>query len=223
LHQYFKTTGIEHRISCPHTSAKWVGRKHRHIVETGLTLLAQANMPLSYWDEAFNTACFLINRLPSRIIQQDTPLHKLFAKNPYYTMLKVFGCACWPNLRPYNTKKLSFRTTRCVFLGNSSSHKGYKCLDRSTKRIYISRDVIFDENVFPFEKLNSKSSIQTKNSHQPALLPTFVKPVPYTENALTNIEPIVNDSHIIDGQSNNVANNNLSGISLHPADNTISP
>jgi hypothetical protein len=29
-------------------------------------------------------------------------------------------------------------------------HKGYKCLDRSTGRIYISRDVVFDEKVFPF-------------------------------------------------------------------------
>ena len=29
-------------------------------------------------------------------------------------------------------------------------HKGYKCLDRSTGRIYISRDVVFDETVFPF-------------------------------------------------------------------------
>jgi hypothetical protein len=38
----------------------------------------------------------------------------------------------------------------CVFLGYRAMHKGYKCLDRRTGRIYISRDVIFDEAVFPF-------------------------------------------------------------------------
>jgi hypothetical protein len=33
-------------------------------------------------------------------------------------------------------------------------HKGFKCLDVSKGRIYISRDVIFDESVFPFASLN---------------------------------------------------------------------
>ena len=33
-------------------------------------------------------------------------------------------------------------------------HKGYKCLDISTGRVYISRDVVFDEHVFPFSKLH---------------------------------------------------------------------
>jgi hypothetical protein len=34
-------------------------------------------------------------------------------------------------------------------------HKGFKCLGLSTGRIYISRDVIFDEQFFPFAALHS--------------------------------------------------------------------
>jgi hypothetical protein len=33
-------------------------------------------------------------------------------------------------------------------------HKGYKCLEPKTGRVYISRDVVFDEQIFPFEDLH---------------------------------------------------------------------
>jgi hypothetical protein len=39
-------------------------------------------------------------------------------------------------------------------------HKGFKCLDVSEGRIYISRDVVFDENLFPFAELHSNAGIR---------------------------------------------------------------
>ena len=92
--------------------------------------------------------------LPSRVLNFETPLEKLFHTKPEYNSLRVFGCACWPNLRPYNTRKLMFRSKRCVFIGYSAQHKGVKCLDVSTGRVYISRDVVFDETHFPFRDLH---------------------------------------------------------------------
>jgi histone deacetylase 1/2 len=215
LHKYFQATGIDHHISCPHTHQQngLAERKHRHIVETGLTLLAQAQMPLRFWDEAFNTACYLINRMPSRTINNDTPIHKLFKTQPDYSLLKVFGCACWPNLRAYNDKKLSFRTKQCVFLGYSSSHKGYKCFDRSTGRIYLSRDVVFDESLFPFSHISNSEEQTPQNSHHPTILPTLAKATQYTENALIfpqNLEnpypgePAVENVHMANDQTNPV-------------------
>src|SRR4051812_20998031 len=110
-------------------------------------------MPLKYWDEAFLTVVYLINRLPSKVIQHKTPTELLFKTSPDYSFLRTFGCAVWPNLRPYNQHKLQFRSKQCTFLGYSGLHKGYKCLDISTGRIYISRDVTFDESSFPFAHL----------------------------------------------------------------------
>ena len=40
------------------------------------------------------------------------------------------------------------------FLGCSPRHKGIKSLDISTGRVYISRDIVFDENIFPFASLH---------------------------------------------------------------------
>jgi histone deacetylase 1/2 len=54
INQYFKNTGISHRISCPHTHQQngAIERKHRHLVETTLALLAQSSVPLRFWDYA---------------------------------------------------------------------------------------------------------------------------------------------------------------------------
>jgi histone deacetylase 1/2 len=83
-------------VSCPHTSQQngVAERKHRHLVETGLALLAHASVPLRYWDEAFLTACYLINRMPTSVLNNDTPVQRLLKINPEYSFLRIFGCAC---------------------------------------------------------------------------------------------------------------------------------
>jgi histone deacetylase 1/2 len=140
LNSFFKQIGITHHVSCPHAHQQngSAERKHRHIVEVGLSLLANASMPLKFWDEAFLTATYLINMLPSKPLKFATPTEKLLNITPNYQSLHIFGCACWPNLRPYNKRKLEFRSKHCAFLGYNNVHKGYKCLDISTGRVCIS-------------------------------------------------------------------------------------
>jgi hypothetical protein len=159
--------------TCPYTHQQndAVERKHRHVVEMGLTLLAHASMPLKYWDEALLAATYLINRTPTKLLSYDTPLHKLLGTTLDYSNFRVFGYACWPNLRPYNSHKLQLHSTRCVLLGYSNMHKGFKCLDIPTDHIYISHDVIFDESVFPFASLNSHTG--ARYTSDVLLVPSF--------------------------------------------------
>jgi hypothetical protein len=129
----------------------------------GLTLLAHASIPLKYWDEAFLTVVFLIDRLPSRVIQNEPPFEQLYGKQLDYSFLQTFGCVVWPNLRPYNSQKLLFRSKRCVFFGYSNIHKGFKCLDPSEGSIYVSQDVVFDEHVFPFVDLHPNAGARLRS------------------------------------------------------------
>jgi histone deacetylase 1/2 len=72
--KYLTELGITHRLICPHTHHQngVVERKHRHVVDMGLTLLSQSSLPLTYWDHAFLTAVHLINRLPTASEFQNT-------------------------------------------------------------------------------------------------------------------------------------------------------
>lgn len=75
LKPHFSACGISHLTSPPHTPEHngYVERCHRHIVEMGLTLLSHANLPVSFWPLAFTTAVYLINRLPTPTLNNNSP------------------------------------------------------------------------------------------------------------------------------------------------------
>jgi hypothetical protein len=79
LNPFFMEVGISYHVFCPyvHQQNGSTERKHRHIVEVGLSLLAHAHMPLKYWYEAFLAATDIINWLPTKVIDLYTPLEKL--------------------------------------------------------------------------------------------------------------------------------------------------
>jgi hypothetical protein len=98
----------------------------------------------------------------------------LLKQRPDYSSLKVFGCACWTNLRPYNARKLAFHSTKCAFIGYSPLHKRYKCLEPKSGRVYISRDVVFDEQIFHFKDLHE--NMRAKLRQEISLLPPDLVP-----------------------------------------------
>jgi hypothetical protein len=173
-------------VSYPYTQQQngIVKRKHRHIVEMGLALLTTASMPLKFWDQAFLAATHLINRTPTKLLAYDIPLHRLLGATPNYSSIRVFWCTCWPNLRPYNSHELPLCSLRCVFIGYINLHKGYTCLDISTGCVYISRDVIFDEAIFPFSEL--KPNTGARYIAEVLLLPNERATL---ESSMTNILP----------------------------------
>ncbi|KAK9075210.1 hypothetical protein SSX86_003531 [Deinandra increscens subsp. villosa] len=149
---FFDQNGTFHRLSCPYTPQQngRVERKHRHIVETGLAMLFNGQVPTKYWVEAFSTAVFVINRLPSKILSNKSPFHMLFSQNPRYENFRVFGCRVFPYLRDYTDHKLAPRSLPCIFFGYSSQHKGFKCFEPTTNRVFITRHARFDEQTLPF-------------------------------------------------------------------------
>lgn len=90
---FLRNHGIHHRLSCPLTPEKngLTECKHDHVVETGLTLLAQPHLLSSYWVAAFNTGLYLINHLPSPLLGFKSPFEILFLQSSKYDFFRVFG------------------------------------------------------------------------------------------------------------------------------------
>lgn len=92
---FLTSQGILHQTSCAHTPQQdgVVERKNRHVVETTCTLLLHHKVPLCFWDDAILTACYLINRMPSSILNNQIPYNILYPQHDLYpVLLRVFGC-----------------------------------------------------------------------------------------------------------------------------------
>jgi histone deacetylase 1/2 len=152
-----ETNGISFRFSCPHTSSQngKAERKIRSINNIIRTLLVHASLPPNFWHHALQMATYLLNILPNKKLNYQSPLKILFQKVPSYSHLRVFGCLCYPLFPSPTINKLQSRSIPCVFLGYPSNHRGYKCYDLSQNKIILCRHVIFNESEFPFSKLHT--------------------------------------------------------------------
>ncbi|KAI5315074.1 hypothetical protein L3X38_044250 [Prunus dulcis] len=126
--------------------------------------------------------------MPTAVLYNKSPFEMLFGTYPTLTHLRIFGCACFPLLKPYNSTKLQAKTTKCVFIGYTTKYKGYLCYHVPTKRVFVSRHVIFDEHHFPYSDLLPTHSNTFTSSHS---CPRSNCPVPVvtTENVVVTSFP----------------------------------
>lgn len=95
-------------------------------------------------------AAFLINRMPSVVLDGKSLYQTLMNKLPDYGFLRTFGCLCYVSNLPKHRTKFSPRARASVFLGYHVGYKGYKVLDLDSNHLSISGD-IFHEHIFPFK------------------------------------------------------------------------
>ncbi|KAL6320916.1 hypothetical protein AAG906_010725 [Vitis piasezkii] len=152
LLDYFSATGILFQTSCVGTPQQngRVERKHKHILNVGRALRFQANLPIYFWGESVLAAVHLINRTPSPLLHNKTPFEILFGTPPSYAAIHTFGCLSFAHDQKSKGDKFASRSRKCVFLGYPFGKKGWKLFDLDTKELFVSRDVKFFEDVFPF-------------------------------------------------------------------------
>ncbi|KAH9656598.1 retrovirus-related pol polyprotein from transposon RE1 [Citrus sinensis] len=188
IQQFLKSQGSIHQTTCVGTPQQngVAERKNRHLLEVVRASLIQAHMPLSYWGEALASAAYLINRTPSSSLGFQTPFQVLndaiMSPNVPNLPPHVFGCVAFVHLPQQD--KLSPRALRCVFVGYALHQKGYRCYHPPSRKIYITMDVVFHEDIMYYL---SESEFQGEYNEEEIHTLTYLPP----EESQSSIE-IVN-------------------------------
>lgn len=138
-----------------------VERMHHHIVNMGLAMMHHASLSLRFWNFTFFIVAFLYNWMTTLALNRDSPYWCLFRENPNLEGLWVFGCLAYLNLCPHNPNKFGYRTDPHIFIGYPRDYRLYMCYNPKSKKILISRDIMFLDH----DNTASGSSSSPSNSY----------------------------------------------------------
>lgn len=157
-----RDSGIHHQKTVPDTPQQngVAERMNRTLTERAKCMLIEASLPKKYWAEAFHMAAYLTNRTPCGSLRGTgklTPEECFSGKKCNLSNLKIFGSTAMVFIPKNKRSKLDDNSKKLIFVGYDDDVKGFRCVDKETGKLKISKDVIFHE-------LKPKSVIQTSTS-----------------------------------------------------------
>nr|GEW57920.1 Gag-Pol polyprotein [Tanacetum cinerariifolium] len=134
---------IPRDVGCTQSRRKWMNRT---LLERARAMLATTSLGKSFWAEAINTACYVINRSPSTAVELKTPMEMWTGKLVNYSGLHIFESLVYVMYNFQETTKLDQKSRKCLFLGYADGIKGYCLWDPTAHKVVISKDVVFMED-----------------------------------------------------------------------------
>nr|GEU58973.1 putative ribonuclease H-like domain-containing protein [Tanacetum cinerariifolium] len=94
LNKFYGMKGIKREFSVPRTIQQngIAERKNRTLVEAARTMLAYSVLPIPFWAEEVNTACYVQNRVLVTKPHNQTPYELLHGRTPSISFMSPFSC-----------------------------------------------------------------------------------------------------------------------------------
>ncbi|GJV24625.1 putative ribonuclease H-like domain-containing protein, partial [Tanacetum coccineum] len=121
-------------------------RKNRTLIEAARTMLADSLLPIPFWAEAVNTACYVLNRVLVTKPQNKTPYELLIGKSPSISFMRPFGCPLTILNTLDSLGKIYGKSDEGYLLGYSTSSKAFRVYNKRTKRVEENLHINFLED-----------------------------------------------------------------------------
>ena len=138
-------------------------------------MLIHAGLPSKLWPEAFSTAYYITNRLPTKALQGKTPFEAWYKRKPDISNLRVYGCDAY--VMDYKAKakgKMAPRSWAGTLVGYEAKNQ-WRIWDGT--RIFVRRDVIFNESKFRFKNETSSELVGENTTTELVNLASILQPV----------------------------------------------
>nr|GEY10761.1 putative ribonuclease H-like domain-containing protein [Tanacetum cinerariifolium]GEY10767.1 putative ribonuclease H-like domain-containing protein [Tanacetum cinerariifolium] len=141
IQKFYRMKGIKREFSVARTPQqnRVAERKNRTLIEAGRTMLADSLLPIPFWAEVINTACYVQNRVLVTKPHNKTPYDLLLGRTTSIGLMRPFGCPV-TILNPLDPlRKFDGNANKGFLVGYSVSNKAF--------RVFNSRTIIVQETL----------------------------------------------------------------------------
>jgi hypothetical protein len=110
------------------------------------SMLDAKHLSNEYLDEAVSTAVYIMNRCPTKSVENKVPREAWTSMKHNVAHLNFFGCVAYAHVLDEMRKKIYFKGQKCIFFGYSEDTKAYNRYDHVARKVIISHDIQFVEN-----------------------------------------------------------------------------
>lgn len=162
MDEYLEAHGIKKENTAPYIPEQngKAERENRTIVESARPMIHAKSLSLSLWAEAVNTAVYVLNRTVSSG-RTSTPYEKFIGKKLTMSHLRIFGSEAFVNTPKQFTKKLDLRGQKMILVGYEGNSPNYGVYDPKTKRVSVTRDASFHEQIGKVDIEKNKDDAET--------------------------------------------------------------
>nr|GFA14326.1 hypothetical protein [Tanacetum cinerariifolium] len=148
LNQFCGLKGIKREFSVPRTPQQngVAERKNRTLIEAARTMMADSLLPIPFWAEAVNTACYVQNRVLVTKPPNKTPYELLHGRTPSIGFMGPFGCPVTILNTLDHLGKFQGKVDEGFLIGYSVCSKAFRVFNSRTRIIQKTLHVNFLED-----------------------------------------------------------------------------
>ncbi|GJY02939.1 putative ribonuclease H-like domain-containing protein [Tanacetum coccineum] len=148
MNQFCEMKGIKREFSVSRTPQQngVAERKNRTLIKAVRTMLVDSKLPTTFWAEAVNTACYVLNRVLVIKPHNKTPYELIHGRTPLIDFMKPFGCPVTILNTRDNLGKFDGKDDEGFFVGYSVVSKAIRVFNKRIRIVKETLHIRFLEN-----------------------------------------------------------------------------
>ena len=197
--EFLRKEGIRRELSVEYTPQQngVAERANRSLTEMARCMLLDAKLPKYLWAEAINTAAYIRNRCPTKILSDKTPYEMWTGRKPHISHMRKIGSRVIALKKGHRCDKFDPKGEEYILIGYSEEAKAYRLWKKGTRSVVKRRDVRF------LEEIETKSQPTNKKDYFEAPRKIDAKPDMPTSNqeTETDINYSMNEENSTDSET----------------------